>query len=145
MSSSHQKCVFPFVFSRNSTDSALFIKRSISLESTKMTMMMNNQISSAVKFEFIKHKFVSLRDNLKFLLDVLNQMGTHPEAKIDSYHVMKIKTNLFIDEIDYHLQGDVTYEQLKEYFVVYSKFYHRSRTELSEVLHEINPSYQFVW
>ncbi|EGT41439.1 hypothetical protein CAEBREN_02133 [Caenorhabditis brenneri] len=110
-----------------------------------MTMMETPQISSAVKFEFVKYKFISLRDNLKVLLNYLEQLGTHPEAKMDNYNIMKIKTNFFIDEIDYHLRGDVTYEQLKEYFVDYAKFYHRSRAELSEVLQEVSPSYQFVW
>ncbi|EFO91262.1 hypothetical protein CRE_04282 [Caenorhabditis remanei] len=108
------------------------------------------------KFEFVKYKFVSLRENLRILLDFLNKMGNHPEERIDNYHIMKIKTNFFIDEIDFNLQGEFPFGHLRmsthiliergvEYFNVYSNFYNRSRSELMEVIHEISLNRQLIW
>lgn len=95
-----------------------------------MTMVSTNQVSSTRKMEYIKSRFVSLRDNLvisksvesqyeknddmlqMLILDFLSEIGGPSEEQIDNYNIMKIKTNFFIDEIDFHLRGDVTSEQL---------------------------------
>ncbi|CCD65390.1 NR LBD domain-containing protein [Caenorhabditis elegans] len=95
--------------------------------------------------EYIKSRFVSLRDNLMLILDFLSEIGGPSEEQIDNYNIMKIKTNFFIDEIDFHLRGDVTSEQLMEYLGVYAIFYHRSRTELMKLLHEMCPNRHLNW
>ncbi|CAP21684.1 Protein CBG00224 [Caenorhabditis briggsae] len=124
-----------------------------------MTIIANNQAqvvvnnhqeqpTEAMKFEFVKNKFVSLRNNLMYLLEYINHMEYHPEERVDNYHIMKIKANFFIDEIDYHLHREITYQNkvsFQEYYAAYSKFYQRSRTELMEAFHQLTPDRQYTW
>ncbi|PIC19729.1 hypothetical protein B9Z55_025172 [Caenorhabditis nigoni] len=127
--------------------------------SIAMTIIANNQAqvvinnhqeqpTEAMKFEFVKNKFVSLRNNLMYLLEFINHMENHPEERVDNYHIMKIKANFFIDEIDYHLRREITYQNkvaFQEYYAAYSKFYQRSRTELMEAFHQLTPDRQYTW
>uniref|UniRef100_A0A8R1I8P2 Uncharacterized protein n=1 Tax=Caenorhabditis japonica TaxID=281687 RepID=A0A8R1I8P2_CAEJA len=101
--------------------------------------------SCAGKFELMKYKFIVLRDNLKIVLEYLSTIEKQSEDQIQCYQIMHIKTNFFIDEMDFHLRGDVNPGMLKEYFAVYINFYQRSKADLSDVVGEICPNRHLVW